>query len=234
MLRAAFFLVYFTTVICSRVYVAGIVVFVFALAVEAKVGDSSESSFCTESKECLLYNLTCTGNGYEVRRYEETKWVSVDVESAFMEMAISKAFWKLFRYIMGSNDAGMKIDMTAPVIIKGPDSRSMLQSSGFTISFLLPSTFQLKQTPIPNPTESSVYLSETPSMQVYVKSYGGWMSFISSRMQSSALRMALRAAGASYTTGFHYDVGYNSPMKMTDRHNEVWYLVEGKPVCSAV
>ncbi|XP_062388841.1 heme-binding protein 2-like [Sardina pilchardus] len=214
------------------VYVAGIIVLAFALAVEAKVGDSSLSSFCSESDECLLYNLTCKGVGYEVRRYEATKWASVEVESVFMEMAISKAFWKLFRYIMGSNEAGIKIDMAAPVIIKGPDSRSMWQSSGFTINFLLPSTYQLNQAPVPKPIDSAVSIIETPDMQVYVKSYGGWMSFISSRMQSRALRSAMDAAGASYVRGYHYDVGYNSPMKMTNRHNEVWYAVEGEPVCA--
>ncbi|XP_076122553.1 heme-binding protein 2-like [Alosa pseudoharengus] len=214
------------------VYVAGIVVLVFSLAVEARIGNSSESGLCTETKECLLYNLTCTGEEYEVRHYETTKWVSADGESVFMEVAINRAFWKLFKYIQGENDAGMKIDMTAPVVIKTKDSTSIWKSSAYTVSFLLPSTFQHSQSP-PLPTDSSVYFGVMPDMKVYVKSYGGWLIGLTSRMKSRSLRESLDAVNASYTKGYHYDVGYDSPMKMTNRHNEVWYLVEGEPVCPA-
>ncbi|XP_012689226.1 heme-binding protein 2 [Clupea harengus] len=214
------------------VYAAGILVLVFALAVDARVGDSSESNHCTETKECLMYNSICKGDDYEVRHYETSKWVSADSESFFMEVAINRAFWKLFKYIQGANDAGLKIDMTSPVVIKTKDGTSMWQSSVYTVSFLLPSTFQQGQTP-PTPTDSSVYFHEMSDMKVYVKSYGGWLMGLSSRMKSRELRNSLDAVAASYDRDYHCDVGYDSPMKMIDRHNEVWYMVKGEPVCPA-
>lgn len=212
------------------VCVAGIVVLAFAFAVEARVGNSSESSFCTETKECLLFDTICEGEDYEVRKYEFSRWVSADYDSVFMEVAINRAFWKLFQYIQGANDAGIKIDMTAPVLIHTQDGTKIWKSSRYTVSFLLPSIYQEGQS-APNPTDSSVYFSEMPDMKVYVKSYGGWLFGLTSRTKSRALRESLDASEASYVKGSHYDVGYDSPMKMTNRHNEVWYLVDGEHVC---
>lgn len=41
-----------------------------------------------------------------MRHYDATKWVTTEAESYFMEVAIIKAFRKLFKYITGENEAG--------------------------------------------------------------------------------------------------------------------------------
>ncbi|XP_057201577.1 heme-binding protein 2 [Triplophysa rosa] len=207
----------------------GVIVLLLVLTVEGRIGDSkSENSFCTETKECLLYDLVCEGDGYEVRHYDSAKWVTAEAESYFMEIAISRAFRKLFKYITGENEAGAKIDMTAPVLIKSKEDKSMLESSVYVLSFLLPSDYQANP---PKPTDLSVYFTDTPDMKVYVKSYGGWMVSVKAKMQSKQLKTSLDNVQASYESDYHYDVGYNSPMKLLNRHNEVWYIVKGEPVC---
>ncbi|RXN04404.1 repressor of yield of DENV -like protein [Labeo rohita] len=46
----------------------GVIVLLFAMTVDGRVGNSSsESSYCTETKECFLFDLVCEGDGYEVR-----------------------------------------------------------------------------------------------------------------------------------------------------------------------
>lgn len=42
----------------------------------------------------------------QVRHYDSAKWVTTEAESYFMEMAISRAFRKLYKYITGENEAG--------------------------------------------------------------------------------------------------------------------------------
>ncbi|XP_030645954.1 heme-binding protein 2 [Chanos chanos] len=212
------------------IFLAGVFVLLLSVTTEARVGNSSESSFCTETKECLLYNLVCEGDDYEVRHYEPFKVVTAEAESYFMEIATSRAFMKLFRYITGQNVAGAKIDMTAPVIIKTKENRRMWGSSVYAVSFVLPSDYQTNP---PAPTDESIYFADMPDMHVYVRSYGGWMMDMTARIQSNLLKRQLNSIQASYDTEYHFDVGYNSPMKMTDRHNEVWYMVEGEPVCPA-
>ncbi|KAA0705386.1 Heme-binding protein 2 [Triplophysa tibetana] len=211
------------------IYLTGVVVLVLGLTVEGRIGDSnSENSFCTETKECLLFDLVCKGDGYEVRHYEGAKWVTTEAESYFMEIAMSNAFGKLFKYITGENEAGAKIDMTAPVIIKSKEKKSMWESSVYVLSFLLPSDYQANP---PKPKDSSVYFTETPDMKVYVKSYGGWMITGIPTLKAKQLKTSLNKVQASYESSYHYNVGYNSPMTMWNRHNEVWYIVKGEPVC---
>ncbi|CAB1343517.1 unnamed protein product, partial [Coregonus sp. 'balchen'] len=55
-----------TVCLYFRVYLAGLVGLLLILTAEARVGNSSESSFCTETKECLLYDLVCKNDDYEV------------------------------------------------------------------------------------------------------------------------------------------------------------------------
>lgn len=201
----------------------------FAVTVDGRVGDStSESSYCTETKECFLFDLVCKGDGYEVRHYDAAKWVTTEAESRFMEIAVSRAFRKLYKYITGENEAGANIDMTAPVIIKVNESARVWQSSVYVLSFLLPSKYQANP---PMPTDTSVYLTDTPDMKVYVKSYGGWMISAVAKSQAESLKTSLDNVQATYETEYRYDVGYNSPMKIMNRHNEAWFIVKGEPVC---
>nr|XP_055044489.1 heme-binding protein 2 [Misgurnus anguillicaudatus] len=207
----------------------GAIVLLLGLTVEGRIGDSkSESSYCTETKECLLFDLVCEGDGYEVRHYDAAKWVSTEEQSYFTEVAISRAFKKLYKYITGENEAGAKINMTAPVLIKVKEDVSIWDSSVYVLNFLLPSDFQANP---PKPTDPSVYFIDTPDMNVYVKSYGGWMMSVVSKIKAQQLKKSLDKVQASYETEYHYDVGYNSPMKILNRHNEAWYIVKGEPVC---
>ncbi|XP_053469291.1 heme-binding protein 2 [Ictalurus furcatus] len=207
----------------------GAVVLLLSITAEARVGNSSEpTSYCTETKECLLFDLICEGEEYEVRHYEAAKWVATATESIFIDVAKVKAFRKLYKYITGDNEAGAKIEMTAPVLTKVKADVSWLESSVYVLSFLLPSAYQEHA---PQPNDTSVYLTDMPDMNVYVKSYGGWILSPIARKYSAQLKEALDKAQASYHEDYHYDVGYNSPMKLTNRHNEVWYVAKGKPVC---
>ncbi|XP_064170275.1 heme-binding protein 2 isoform X1 [Anguilla rostrata] len=206
-----------------------LVVLVLMVTAEAYVGNSSESSFCTETKECLLYDLVCKTDEYEVRHYSPTKWVSTDEESFFMEAATTKAFRKLYKYITGTNEQGVKIDMTAPVVVKMKE-KPYWHSSVYTLSFLLPSAYQ--ESP-PTPTNSEVYFTDMPDMNVYVRSYGGYMFSMIVNHHSGLLKKDLDQVQASYEQDFHYAVGYDSPMKFLNRHNEIWYQVVGEPVCTA-
>ncbi|XP_030646751.1 heme-binding protein 2 [Chanos chanos] len=209
---------------------AGVFVLLLSVTTEARVGNSSESSFCTETEECLLYDLVCEGNGYEVRHYEPFKVVTTEVESYFTVIAAVRGFRTLAGYVTGHNAAGTGISMTTPVIMKRKENRSKQLTSVYEISFVLPSHYQTNP---PAPIDESVKIVDMPDMHVYVRSYGGWFFDIMSRIQTYLLRRQLNSAQASYNTEYHFDVGYNSPMTIKDRHNEVWYVVEGEPVCPA-
>ncbi|XP_019962766.2 uncharacterized protein soul5l [Paralichthys olivaceus] len=193
------------------------------------VGPSTNTSFCTESKECLQYELVCKTDEYEVRHYSPTRWVSTDAEAYFMGVGAAMAFRRLFQYITGANDGGIQMDMTAPVLVKIPEETRMWEPAIYTLNFPLPAAYQDKP---PAPTCDKLYFTEMPEMDVYVRSYGGWMLSVTSRLHSHQLTKELQRVRASYNHSYHYGVGYDSPLKLLNRHNEVWYVAEGEPVCT--
>ncbi|KAF0037084.1 hypothetical protein F2P81_009958 [Scophthalmus maximus] len=158
----------------------------------------------------------------QVRHYSPTRWVSTDAEAYFMGVGAAMAFRRLFQYITGANDRGIQMEMTAPVLVKIPEETKMWEPAIYTLNFPLPAAYQDKA---PAPTSDKLYFTDMPEMDVYVRSYGGWMLSVTSRLHTHLLTKELQRVRASYNHSFHYGVGY-------DRHNEVWYVADGEPVCT--
>ncbi|KAK0148817.1 Heme-binding protein 2 [Merluccius polli] len=206
-------------------------VLVLVASAEGGVGLSTNNSFCTESKECLEYQLVCKTDEYEVRHYSPTLWVSTDAKAYFMGVGAAMAFRRLFQYITGANEEGVQMEMTTPVLVKIPEETKMWEPAIYTLNFPLPAAYQEKP-PKPTNDKASLYFTEMPDMDVYVRSYGGWMLSVTSRLHAHLLTKELDRVRASYNHTYHYGVGYDSPLKLTNRHNEVWYIAEGEPVCT--
>uniref|UniRef100_A0A8D3DNM4 Heme-binding protein 1 n=1 Tax=Scophthalmus maximus TaxID=52904 RepID=A0A8D3DNM4_SCOMX len=195
--------------------------------------EHTNNSFCTESKECLQYELVCKTDEYEVRHYSPTRWVSTDAEAYFMGVGAAMAFRRLFQYITGANDRGIQMEMTAPVLVKIPEETKMWEPAIYTLNFPLPAAYQDKA---PAPTSDKLYFTDMPEMDVYVRSYGGWMLSVTSRLHTHLLTKELQRVRASYNHSFHYGItsrtSYLLPLLFPCVHNEVWYVADGEPVCT--
>nr|XP_046228725.1 uncharacterized protein soul5l [Scatophagus argus] len=210
-------------------FVSVLALLALMVSAEGSVGPSSNTSFCTESKECLEYELVCKTDEYEVRHYSPTRWVSTDAEAYFMGVGAAMAFRRLFQYITGANEGGIQMEMTAPVLVKIPEETKMWEPAVYTLNFPLPAAYQDKP---PAPTNDKLYFTEMPEMDVYVRSYGGWMLSVTSRLHAHLLTKELERVRASYNHSYHYGVGYDSPLKLLNRHNEVWYVADGQVICT--
>lgn len=56
---------------------------------------------------------------------------------------------------------------------------------------------------------AQLYFTEMPEMDVYVRSYGGWMLSVTSRLHAHLLTKELTRVRASYNHSYHYGVGYD-------------------------
>ncbi|XP_067298639.1 heme-binding protein 2 isoform X2 [Pseudorasbora parva] len=177
-----------------------------SLAVSSIGPSNSSSSFCSESEECLQFELICRTDEYEVRRYSPSRWVSTDAEAYFLGVGAAMAFRRLYHYISGANKEGVKFEMTSPVLVVVPEEGKMWEPAIYTLSFLLPSAYQEHP---PTPTNDKLYFTDMPDMEVYVRSYGGWMLSITSRLHTHLLSRALTRAHALYNHTHHYTVGYD-------------------------
>uniref|UniRef100_A0A672K957 Heme-binding protein 1 n=1 Tax=Sinocyclocheilus grahami TaxID=75366 RepID=A0A672K957_SINGR len=140
------------------------------------------------------------------RRSSSTRWVSSDAEAYFLGVGAAMAFRRLYHYISGANEEGVRFEMTAPVLVEVPEEVKMWEPAIYTLSFLLPSAYQEHP---PTPTNDKLYFSDMPDMDVYVRSYGGWMLSITSRLHAHLLSRALLRAHAHFNHTHHYTVGYD-------------------------
>ncbi|XP_064927420.1 heme-binding protein 2-like [Columba livia] len=169
---------------------------------------------------------------YELHQYETAKWVSTVIQGETQKEAMCQGFWKLFHYIQGKNEKEMKIDMTVPV--------TCLIKSGcadFKISFFMP--FEHQDSP-PQPTNSDVFIKGRKAAAVFVHKHGHellnkttfhfyqvlWWICLPEKYADEAevLARTLRNRGQPFHEDFFYTAGYDSPFKLFNRHNEVWYF----------
>ncbi|GCB62892.1 hypothetical protein scyTo_0007302 [Scyliorhinus torazame] len=206
---------------------AGLIIFLLLGLTEAGVSYSKPAQ-CKEVNECFSYDLVCETPDYEVRHYNASKWVATNITSLIMEFAGYQGFTRIFQYIQGNNAEGKHINMTAPVLLQIPQNEGIMEFKNYIIYFLLPADYQ--QSP-PAPTDANIYFIDFPDMYTYVKSFSGWLLAWNSKLNASKLRQQLNNAGEHYDSNYYYGACYNSPKTLVDRHNEVWYIAEGAPVC---
>lgn len=144
-----------------------------------------------------------------------------------MNKGVSKScFWRLFRYIQGNNENEQKIKMTVPVTTvykKNPTT----DKTNFTMSFYLPPSI----TNPPSPNDNTVWTKRKGSFKVYVHSFGGFaMSQKTWEKHVQMLQRMLDRDGYSGQYISHNDMyitaGYDDPIKLFNRHNEVWLLAK--------
>merc|ERR1711915_122302 len=174
-------------------------------------------SFCKDH-DCPKYTVVSTNDKYEVRSYEKSYWVTTRMPAKNYwqdKIGSRQAFWRLFGYITGNNDQGMKMAMTAPVL-------KYHMKDEVVMAFMIPYSMYGKA---PEPTDSKVTLFISPAMQVYVKTYSG-EGWNPDYVQAAALkqfRSDLSADDVEVTGETFYVAGYDGPsVRHFDRHHEIW------------
>ncbi|XP_067403065.1 heme-binding protein 2-like [Emydura macquarii macquarii] len=200
--------------------------FLLLALVQGAWAEREKPEFCTEVTECFTFDLICNSSDYQARLYPPSAWASTRVNDSYTAAKVT-SFWRLFRYIQGRNQLGVKIPMTAPVLTRVEEAAGETQE--YTISFLLPAAWRGDP---PEPTEPAVFIERFPALPIYVRSFGGWLTDANRGTHILALDASLGRDALHYDRAWHYWAGYNSPMKRFKRHNEVWRLARGGLGCA--
>ncbi|XP_072259175.1 heme-binding protein 2-like [Pyxicephalus adspersus] len=176
-------------------------------------------AFCQKA-DCPKYEVEKQYDNFELRAYEAIRWVRTPLESDFFGLEMVKSFRRLFKYITGSNVEEMKIDMTVPVVIYVPLNQPPAGNS--TMSFFVPHEVENA----PQPTDPKVYLDNSPALNVYVRSFGGYALDPTFFKEAQFLAEQLRALGLEFEDSFYLRSGYNDPFTLLNRHNEVWVIAK--------
>ena len=160
--------------------------------------------------ETYAFTIIDSYETIEIRQYEASLFTSVQMPSNNYRKTSSKGFSVLAGYIFGGNDKEEKIAMTSPVAMSLKDSTTML--------FLVPKKYTRDNLPVPN--DSSIEFKDIPEKKVAAISFGGWANDLKIAAFKKNLIIALNSKGIEYTDNFYF-LGYNAPMEVFNRKNEV-------------
>ncbi|KAG8502286.1 hypothetical protein CXB51_002205 [Gossypium anomalum] len=181
--------------------------------------------------ECPSFDLIEVGNGYEIRRYNSTIWVTTSpIQDISLVEATRTGFLQLFDYIQGKNKYKQQIEMTAPVITEVLPSDGPFCESSFRISFYLPKVNQAN----PPPAEG-LHIQKRKSTYFAVRQFSGFVTDYNVGMEAAALEAsladtvwspAIKKSQKDETTSVYLVAQYNSPFEFSGRVNEIWMLVD--------
>jgi len=171
--------------------------------------------------EIAPYEVTKKYEEWEVRRFPPTKWISTDALDVMPHDGPehSKAFFRLFNYIDGSNNMNVKIPMTAPVSMRILPGEGPNCESNFTMSFYIPSDLQEET---PTPTDPLVYIEERPGFEVVSKEFGGFPTDLQFSAEAAVLYVWAEEEGLPVRDVPLWTAGYSGPSVIINRRNEVW------------
>ncbi|KAF7836528.1 heme-binding protein 2-like [Senna tora] len=182
--------------------------------------------------ECPAYDVVHATNGYEIRRYNSTAWVSTSpIQHLSIVQAARTGFFRLYDYIQGKNNYKQKIEMTAPVItqVSGSD-----KSSSFVVSFFVPKKNQAKPPP---PLKGMHVQRWKKTVYVAVRQFGGFVNDTNVGEEAAALKNSIAGTqwssaidkshkkGGGYASAYTV-AQYNAPFEYADRVNEIWFLFD--------
>ena len=160
--------------------------------------------------ETYSFKVIDTYETIEIRQYEASLFTSVQMPSNNYRKTSSKGFSVLAGYIFGGNDKEEKIAMTSPVAMSLKDSTTML--------FLVPKKYTRDNLPVTN--DSNIEFKDIPEKKVAAISFGGWANDLKIAAFKKNLITALNSKGIEYTDNFYF-LGYNAPMEVFNRKNEI-------------
>lgn len=187
-----------------------------------KLNKDGQPSFCNDL-DCPKYTIIDdTHETWEERQYSAASWVGTTLNGVDFDKAGEKMFMKLFAYIGGENEPGVKVEMSVPVITRATiDAKTGLFVNNYTMSFYLPYKYQ--NITAPKPTNPDVFLWTEPQSKIFVRSFSGYMSETKDLFNAGAMAADLKDEW-DYDHGYIYTAGYDSPWKIFVRHNEIWFV----------
>ncbi|KAG8386666.1 hypothetical protein BUALT_Bualt03G0172700 [Buddleja alternifolia] len=178
--------------------------------------------------ECPIYDVIHSGNGFEIRRYNSSMWVSTQpIHDISLVDAGRTAFYKLYDYIQGKNDNHQKMEMTAPVITEVKASDGPFCDSSFIVSFFIP-----KENQATAPSAKGLHLQKWGPTYVAVRQFSGFVMDDDVGVEAAALYASI--AGTVWSDAIEKSHGgdastkyivaqYNSPFEFKNRVNEIWF-----------
>jgi len=180
----------------------------------------------------LVSNVTARdGYTYEERVYPAAKWACTARTIPRTESSPTRSmFMDLFRYFAGDNVDRKEIELTVPV-------NTFVQQRENDVTFyetclVLPSK---SREAAPKPTNPSVFLDDKPDRVVLTRRVSGYfVSDVAWEEESVTLKKMIKEKDPEADFSGYYRNGYDAPMRLFNRRNEVWFVKKGEKAAEAI
>jgi hypothetical protein len=173
-------------------------------------------SFRFKGIETPNYKVIKTIGEVEIREYPQMILAQTKLGGSKFDSNGNRGFSTVAGYIFGGNQQQQKIAMTSPVIMNMSDTEA-------SMSFVMPSQYQLSELPTPNST--AVSLVKQDSMKLAVLRFGGFSSDEKIAKHAQLLTQVLEKNNIR-TKGSLLYMGYNAPWDVINRRNEVAFQID--------
>merc|ERR1712156_968900 len=192
--------------------------------------------------EDLPYSVTQNYGNYELvdqagdplAGLENNNPYTIMMSRRFQKTPASIMFRRLLKYISGVNQEGQEIAMTRPVstLHKVVREDSLGNPEALLMCFYLPSEYQpthshphkARHASISAPTpmeDSRVEILTRPAIDVYARTFDGF-ALTADTWENQRQILLDHLIGKKVKNDEFFCASYNSPMKMTNRRNEIW------------
>jgi hypothetical protein len=173
-------------------------------------------SFRFKGIETPNYKVIKTLGEVEIREYPQMILAQTKLGSKQYVSSGNKGFSTVAGYIFGGNQQQQKIAMTSPVIMNMSDTDA-------SMSFVMPSQYQMSDLPTPN--SNAVSLVKQDTMTLAVLRFGGFSSDEKIAKHAQLLTQVLKENNIR-TKGSLLYMGYNAPWDVINRRNEVAFQID--------
>ena len=172
-------------------------------------------SFRFKGIETPNYKVIKTIGEVEIREYPKMILAQTKLGGSKFDSNGNRGFSTVAGYIFGGNQQQQKIAMTSPVIMNMSETEA-------SMSFVMPSQYQISDLPTPNST--AVSLVKQDSMKLAVLRFGGFSSDEKIAKHAQLLTQVLEKNNIR-TKGSLLYMGYNAPWDVINRRNEVAFQI---------
>ena len=175
-------------------------------------------AFSTSKIERQQYQVIKKEKDFEIRFYPPATMATIRSAARSYRELSSSGFRRIAGYIFGNNESSAKIAMTSPVHMD-------ISDKGSSMSFVMPSQYDIKD--LPKPNDAKVELHTSPAEYAAAIEFGGYANDAAISKHAEQLKQSLEAKGIKPIGNFRY-LGYNPPYQLVGRKNEVIVAVEWK------
>jgi len=182
----------------------------------------------------MLANVTARDGGpviYNERLYHANKWACTARSVPKTESSPTRSmFLDLFRYYAGDNADKKEIDLTVPIntFVQARENDVIY----YETCMVVPA--KSRSAP-PKPNNPSVFIEDKPEMVILTRKVSGY--FITDNAweeEALALKKVLKEYEPEAQYDSYYRNGYDAPMRIFNRRNEIWYKKVGPAATKSI